>query len=210
MPNRISWLRTHAVIGAEEESEGAAQAATEPDPASTEPDPKPDSKPDSNAFEKIAEDARKEAAKYRKRAQAAEKKLEDAAQADLSETEKSKARADLSDKRAETAEAELQKIKVESVVSRAASALKFNDSDDALRMIDLSSLEYDEDTGLPVKSSVNKALKKLIEQKPYLTSDEINIMAAEGFAIGAHSKNHPEFNLLSAEEVEKRKPQTQV
>lgn len=40
----------------------------------------------------------------------------------------------------------------------------------------------------------------LAEQKPYLTTDQILKLARQGFSIGAHSFNHPEFWKISEEE----------
>lgn len=40
----------------------------------------------------------------------------------------------------------------------------------------------------------------LTNQKPYLTSEQIKKLAADGFAIGAHSHSHPEFWKIPAEE----------
>jgi peptidoglycan/xylan/chitin deacetylase (PgdA/CDA1 family) len=40
-------------------------------------------------------------------------------------------------------------------------------------------------------------------QKPYLSSEQIRQMAAEGFTIGAHSQSHRKLGLLSQEEIEK-------
>jgi peptidoglycan/xylan/chitin deacetylase (PgdA/CDA1 family) len=40
--------------------------------------------------------------------------------------------------------------------------------------------------------------------RPYLTSEEIRLLAKEGFTIGAHSINHPDFTTLSNDEVEEQ------
>lgn len=37
-------------------------------------------------------------------------------------------------------------------------------------------------------------------EKPYLSSSQINELIQQGFTIGAHSKNHPLYNLLTQEE----------
>jgi len=37
----------------------------------------------------------------------------------------------------------------------------------------------------------------LINIRPYLTSEEIKILSTDGFTIGAHTKYHPELNLIS-------------
>jgi peptidoglycan/xylan/chitin deacetylase (PgdA/CDA1 family) len=39
-------------------------------------------------------------------------------------------------------------------------------------------------------------------RQPYVTSEQIRILAAEGFTIGAHSRSHAKLNLLSSEEIE--------
>lgn len=40
----------------------------------------------------------------------------------------------------------------------------------------------------------------LQEQQPYLTSNQIQAMVADGFTFGSHSQNHPIYNKLSLEE----------
>jgi len=38
--------------------------------------------------------------------------------------------------------------------------------------------------------------------RPYMTGEQIKTLAEEGFTIGAHSRGHPKFNLLSREQIE--------
>jgi peptidoglycan/xylan/chitin deacetylase (PgdA/CDA1 family) len=46
--------------------------------------------------------------------------------------------------------------------------------------------------------------KYLAEAKPYLTSEEIRLLAGDGFTIGAHSRSHPHFKLLSDDDIEEQ------
>ncbi len=41
----------------------------------------------------------------------------------------------------------------------------------------------------------------LKEKRPYLTSDQIQTLVADGFTVGAHSRRHPKLNLLSETEM---------
>ena len=42
--------------------------------------------------------------------------------------------------------------------------------------------------------------KYLDTHKPYLTSEQIEFLASDGFTIGAHSKTHPRLGLLAKED----------
>jgi len=42
----------------------------------------------------------------------------------------------------------------------------------------------------------------LTSHRPYLTSDEIKLLASDGFTIGAHTKKHPQLNLLNNDMIE--------
>ncbi len=42
----------------------------------------------------------------------------------------------------------------------------------------------------------------LQSRQPYLTSEQIRILAADGFTIGAHTRGHPKLNALSSGEIE--------
>lgn len=44
----------------------------------------------------------------------------------------------------------------------------------------------------------------LTNEQPYLTTTQINELIQQGFTIGAHSKNHPLYNLLTEEEQVKQ------
>lgn len=44
----------------------------------------------------------------------------------------------------------------------------------------------------------------LLKRKPYLSTEQLNSMAEQGFTIGAHSLDHPEFWLLNKQEQEQQ------
>jgi peptidoglycan/xylan/chitin deacetylase (PgdA/CDA1 family) len=81
--------------------------------------------------------------------------------------------------------------------------LKFTDAGSLVLW--LSNLGYFDDK---IISEVCRILgvdiaRYLNEQKPYLTLEEIRILAAEGFTIGAHGKTHIRLDLLSKADAEK-------
>jgi hypothetical protein len=75
--------------------------------------------------------------------------------------EESEKRADKAEEDAETAKTELARFKREINVSKIARKLKFNDPDDALAFLSEDAADGDE-------KQVEKALKKVLKEKPYL------------------------------------------
>jgi peptidoglycan/xylan/chitin deacetylase (PgdA/CDA1 family) len=65
----------------------------------------------------------------------------------------------------------------------------------------LISLDKDKIDEVCTKLGVNIP-QYLASRKPYLTSDEIKCLASDGFTIGAHTKTHPNLNLLDNRDIE--------
>jgi hypothetical protein len=98
----------------------------------------------------------------------AEKERQDAELSELDRLRKSDA------ERAETVASLQSDLRVTRLAHRAevlALQLKFRDPDDALKLADLSAVEFD-DEGHPDPKGVKAALKKLAEAKPHLVADE--------------------------------------
>jgi len=130
------------------------------------------------------EDLRAENAKYRKRAQTAEETVKQHDLAQMNELEKAQAG---------QAEAEKQTVQVTNLlaaertrnaVTLEATRMDFRDASDALAMIDIADLTYDDETGKPSTKSVQGALGKLAKDKPYLVGADPTPGTADGGARG--------------------------
>lgn len=101
---------------------------------------------------------------------------EDAESKDKTEGEKAQAAATKAQQKAERLAAKLKETALENVVTKLATKHKFVDIDDALRLIDRSEIQIDQDEDDPSdltidEKSVDKALKALAEKKPHLIGD---------------------------------------
>jgi hypothetical protein len=125
--------------------------------------------PDERKTESELSEARRQAAAERKRAGAAEARLAELERAQLSEAERTKA--DLAAAQAAlTAEREARRateLKVALLTAAPKVALLPAAYEDALKLINPALIEWDE-TGTPTAESVDKALKALIKDRPYL------------------------------------------
>lgn len=136
--------------GHKAEAEGAGQQATGEFP------------PEVQA---ILDKANAEAAKHRKELATTRKKLEGFEQAQLSETEKLQKRIQELEGTLQTKDRELLTIKTQAAVSTVAAKLNFVNPTLAHRLIDPSSVTYDDD-GKP--TNVEALLKEIAKSDPYL------------------------------------------
>ena len=111
---------------------------------------------------------------HKKQEEATAKAKEEAEKAALQEQGKHKELADRATKEAETAkaakeaaEAALKNERIQYAVITKAMQMNFVDAEDAIKMIDFSSLEFDE-TGKPNAETIGKKLEELVKAKPYL------------------------------------------
>lgn len=127
------------------------------------------------------EKTRREAAKYRVRAQEAEAKAQTYEREKMSEADRAKAEAQDARKEAEAARSEITKLKVENAIIAAAATAKFSDPADAVRLIDTSDINLNDD-GTPNANSLSAAIIKLSKAKPYLVTP---VGSGDGGAYGA-------------------------
>ncbi len=95
---------------------------------------------------------------------------------DKTEGEKATAAATKAQQKADRLAVKLRDTALENVVTKLATKHKFVDIDDALRLIDRSEIQIDQDEDDPSdltidEKSVDKALKALAEKKPHLIGD---------------------------------------
>jgi hypothetical protein len=160
-------------------ADGAAQAAADTDTKATDP-----TQAAGDGTEAISLD---EARKLRREAQGLRKRLADFEtaeakkhEAELSEAEKQTKRAtELEAQLAATQAAQKEQIVRYEVMLRAASK-NVVDPEAAVKLMDLSSLEFDE-AGKPI--NIDKALDALLKQKPYL------VKAVEAAAPNVNARN---------------------
>lgn len=135
-----------------------------------------------NAWDYV-KDLRKESAKYRLKAKELEEKLREYEERDLSELEKLKKRAEEAEQQAMSLKSSIEQREVRYALTLEATRMNFHDPADAFNNVNVADLDFDED-GTPTRKSVQKALKTLAEQKPYLVKETV-AGSADGGARGA-------------------------
>jgi hypothetical protein len=110
-------------------------------------------------------DFERDNAKYRKRIASFETAEQERQQANLSEMEKAQQRIAELEREKTALETQRQELRVREAIVGTASRLGFTDPADAIRLLDVASLEYADD-GTP--KDVEQALKALLAAKPYL------------------------------------------
>lgn len=116
-------------------------------------------------YERMIAELRKEAAGYRTKNKKYEEEEAKRAEAQLSEQQKlEKRNADLQKSLDDTLKSH-QEYKINAEVRLQAAQLGFADLSDAMRLLDLTAIEYDQD-GAP--SNVKNLLSQLLKAKPYL------------------------------------------
>jgi membrane protein involved in colicin uptake len=118
--------------------------------------------------EDYVKELRAESAKYRKRAQEAEAKVSEFDKAQMSEIEKAQAETAEAKADAEKTANLLSAERLRNAVTLEATRMNFRDPGDALAMLNVDDLNYDEETGKPSTKSVQGALQRLVKDKPYL------------------------------------------
>ncbi len=127
---------------------------------------------------------RSESAKYRKRAQEAETQIKEHDQDKMSEIEKAQSIATEATAKVEGLTNLLAAERTRNVVTLEATKMNFQDPGDALNLLDVSDLNYDEETKKPTTKSVQGALKTLVKDKPYLVKGKPGPGSADGGAGG--------------------------
>lgn len=110
-----------------------------------------------------------EAALERKARQAAEAKLKAIDDAKLSAEERANQEKADAQRERDDARREVQELRLEQAVERASNKLGIIDPDAAVKLLDWSQVEYDDDTGRP--KNVDKLLEALVKARPWLAGN---------------------------------------
>ena len=153
-----------------DEQEGTQVETTEAPPAGETP--AGDNTPDATALQAELEQIRKalkaansEAADRRKKLEAFEAAEQKRKEAEMSELEKAQAALSEMERKATEAQQAYQREKIESAVKFAAQALNFHKPEDAIALLDLSTLTL---TDKGEVDGVDEALKALSKERSYL------------------------------------------
>lgn len=122
------------------------------------------------AAKKAAREARAAARAAEERAAAAEARLKEKDEADLSELERAQNRATEAEAAAESARQTARSTALRYEVAVATNKLNFHDADTAFRLLDESAVQWDEASGTP--TNVEALLKALAKERPFLVKSK--------------------------------------
>lgn len=142
-------------------------------------------------LEAEATEARKEAASYRTRLRTLEAEQQKAAQAGMSEAERTAAQLQAALAHSAELEGRLRAQSVEASASAAAAKLNYRNPELAIRLVDTAALEFD-DSGRP--KNVEKLLRELAQREPYLVKGAGTDFG--GGQQGAAASGEPDMNTL--------------
>lgn len=159
----------------EVEAEAPAPVVPEPvhEPEVAEETPKglePDGKEDAEKQSALDKKLTRENQALRKRMREAEAKVREYEEAQLSEQEKQQRRLAELEERAKGYEARLRESSLNLSVASEAARLNIIDPDAAVKLLDASTLEYDDESNSWV--GIDEALSALIEERPWLVKPE--------------------------------------
>ncbi len=165
------------------ETPEGSQPEPEAQPALT---PTPEPTPQVETFDAdYVKELRSESAKYRTRAQKAEEQIKTHDQESMSEIEKAQSIATEAAAKVKGLENLLTAERTRNAVTLEATRMDFRDPGDALSLIDVSGLSFDDETGRPTIKSVQGSLKTLMKDKPYLVKEtDQSPGSADGGATG--------------------------
>lgn len=128
---------------------------------------------DNDGLKSALQKERLERKRLAREAKAMKARLDEIDSKDKSETDKAKEDASKAQSRAEKLAQRLRDSAVDNVILKLSSGLKFRDADDALKLIDRSALDVEQDDEDPSEvevdeSSVKAALEALAKAKPHL------------------------------------------
>lgn len=142
------------------------------------------------AQRKAEREAKAELSATKKRLEELEKERQEREDAEKSELERAQARAEAAEKAAEDAAERVKATETRTAIILEASKLNIVDPDAAYTLLDKSEIEYDED-GKP--RNVDKALKSLIESKPYLVAQKSDKSGVPESPKGSNGKSKSEL-----------------
>lgn len=190
-------------ISDEEQAELDAQKKTEEEEAAkVKAEEEAKGKPEVKTFDQAYVDSlRSENAGYRKRAQTAEEQVKKHDQDQMSELEKAQSIATDAEAKVEGLENLLAGERTRNTVTLEATKMDFQDPADALSLLDVTDLNFDEETKRPSTKSVQGALKTLVKDKPYLLKEVQKPGSADGGASGGAGDLTEEEKIAAHEKV---------
>ncbi len=179
-----------------EEGEGAEEPVSEP--------PTPEPQAETGFSKEYVEGLRAEAAKWRTELRASQEKLSEYEKAQMSDLEKATTTAQEAQARADELAAQLHRERFDRAVVSAATRANLADPEDAIRLIDESSVTVNDD-GSPNRQSLDAAITRLTKDKPYLLSNATTTGTAEGGARGTGGSPSEDERLKQiASQIEQR------
>jgi hypothetical protein len=177
-------LRNIIIRGFEEETpeQKAAREAAEAeegddDDDDDDADKGKDKAKDNDGLVSALQKERKAAKEAQRALRAAQKRLDELDAKDKSDTDKAKDTASKAESQVQKLAGKLLKAEVDNSITKLAGELKFRDIDDALKLVDRSLIEVEQDDDDPSDidldlESVKSALAKLAKSKPHLIMAE--------------------------------------
>lgn len=145
--------------------------------------------PDVDALLKEVKALRKESASWRTKLRAAEEAEEERKRSEMTELEKIKADLDAERQARATAEQQRTQQHLKLQVVSAAARAGFNDPEDAVRLLDQSALEIDDQGQI---GGLERELKALLQAKPYLAAKTTGTITPTNPAGGAPAQSKEE------------------
>jgi hypothetical protein len=146
--------------------------------------------------------ALKEASEAKQEAERLRKQQEEAEAQELEEKEKYKELADKFKTKAESLESQVSSVRKENAVTGYASQQGVVDTEAVVKLLDLDSIELDENGGV-VQESLKSAVDTLLENKPYLVkTNSANI--GNKSQSGKDNDNKPEGKVFHIDEVRQK------
>lgn len=174
--------------GSEEENSEEEEEDNSESEDDDEEEEEDDSGKDVSGLKSALNKERKARKTYEKELKELRKFKEELENADKSEKERAEERAEKAEKALADAQRALQETRLNSQISELARKARFRDIDDALRLIDRSEIEAD-DEGNFDKKAVEKAVKALADSKPHLVLSEGEESAPSGSKFGGKKKS---------------------
>lgn len=179
--------------GGSESGEGGTGSGTgsesEEDDDESDDEEEEDAGEDTSALKKALEKERKERKRLAKEAKELQKFRKQIEDKNKSEVDQAKDAAAEAAAEAEKWRNQFFETQVNFAIQSAAQKARFRDADDALRLIDRSEIEIDEEDGTFDEKAVEKAVKALAESKPHLVLPEGEELPPSGSKFGGKKKS---------------------
>jgi hypothetical protein len=180
-----------------DDPEGEADDQVDDDESEDESEDEEDDQPDNTALKsalKKERDARRKLEKENRKLAKSQKSLQNK---EASELDQAKNEAAENKTKAEKLALKLRQSALDNVIQKKATAMKFVDLDDALRLVDREEIDVEQDEDEPDdividEKSVDAALKTLISKKPHLVGDAKPPASGSKFGGGKNGQKEPD------------------